>query len=279
MSRPRPSVQYRGRVNYQLEVPATGGHEAVLGFVAAWVEQPALRRVVESAGGTWPSGSLSAKLERLHEFSGVWDFRAGAERLDIQLPSAVPYLSEVMANAAELGMTGATEPMAATFDHALVLGGTALASIYRTRRLFELRDGGVTMNAMAALTALRHTNDEELALVRGRPDISDIVGGVTTEFDVLVNAVAHFSNGRPSVRREENANPNLASAQAYVGETLVLAAPSADPTRRPNTRDNYDVYAERIDPGDSVLVLTSSVYLPYRFFVALQALGGKKLGS
>jgi hypothetical protein len=272
-SLPRAPLQYRGRVNYRLEVPAVGGPEAVLGFVGAWVEQPALRRIVENAGGTWPSGTLSAKLEQLHEFSGVWDFRAGAERLDIQLPSAVPYLSAVMANAAELGMTEAAEPIAATFDHALVLGGTALASIYRTRRLFELRDGGVTMNAMAALTALRHTNDKELALVRVHPDISDIVGGVTTEFDVLVNAVSHFSNERPLVRWEDNANPNLASAEAYVGEMLVIAAPSVDATRRPNTRDNYDAYAERINPGDSVLVVTSSVYLPYQFFVALQALG------
>jgi len=56
----------------------------------------------------------------------------------------------------------------------------------------------------------------------------------------------------------------------------VLAAPSADPERRANSRDNYDVYANQIGPADSILVVTSSIYLPYQFFIALQALGWKQ---
>ena len=106
-----------------------------------------------------------------------------------------------------------------------------------------------------------------------RGDIAAIAHGAATEFDVMTRAVAHFGGGEPRVTRTPNPNPNLAGARADVGETLVLAAPYRDPERRPNTRDNYDVYAERIERRDSVLVVTSSIYLPYQFFVALQALG------
>ncbi|MFI5009844.1 MAG: hypothetical protein ACHQDY_06180, partial [Solirubrobacterales bacterium] len=50
-------------------------------------------------------------------------------------------------------------------------------------------------------------------------------------------------------------------ALARLDDALVLAAPSADPSRRPNSRDNYDAYVGQIGPADPVLVVTSSIYL------------------
>jgi hypothetical protein len=263
-------------VRYRIELPENDGASAVRQFIAGWVEHPAVRRLVELEGGVWPEGSLSECVAALHAFSARWDFRGGAERLDLKGGTATSNHGEIMAVAKDLGMSRADVPVDEAYDHALVLGGTALASIYRIRRLFELRAQSISVANPAVLTALREIGTAELELVRSRNDIATIAQDVVTEFDVATRAVAHFGDAEVHTARAPNANPNLAGASADVGDTLVLAAPSADPTRRANTRDNYDAYGERIGRSDSVLVVTSSIYLPYQFFVALQALGWSK---
>lgn len=238
-----------------------------------WLSTPALRQLVESEGGRWPAGELEERIAALHDFSTRWDFRSGAERLDID--DEADGLDERQAIAAgdALGMTVADLPRSKRYDHGLALGGTALASIYRVKRLFELRDFDVEIARRAVLTALREIKSPELEIVAERPDIAVIAEGAESEFDVMVRAVGAFAGREPCVLRSPNENPHLASATAEVDDTLVLAAPSADPGRRANTRDNYNVYTERIGPTDSVLIVTSSIYLPYQFFIALQALG------
>jgi hypothetical protein len=261
-------------VRYRLQIPEGNGAEVVRAFVAGWIGQPALRRIVEAEGGRWPEGSLEEQVEALHDFSARWDFRGGAERLEIESGSPKEHDDKLLEDAAELGMTAAGRPASERYDHALVLGGTALASIYRLRRLYELRDEGVDVGRVAVLTALREVGEPELQIVRERPEIAAVVDrSPATEFDVMVRATEMFSGSGSAVERTADPNPNLASAQAQIGDAVVLAAPSADPERRANSRDNYDVYASRIGSADSVLVVTSSIYLPYQFFIALQALG------
>ncbi len=268
----KPSSTVRA-VRYRLVLPGDDDGAAVRDFIASWVGHPALRRIVEADGGTWPVGSLDEQVEALHEFSRRWDFRGGAERLDMASGRLQLDVDRLLADAGELGLTLADPPSQSRYDHALVLGGTALASIYRLRRLYELREAGLDVGTVAVLTALREVSEPELELVRTRPNIAHIVSGSTTEFDVMAAATAAFSHSSARVEHEAHSNPNLASAQAQVDDAIVLAAPSGDPSRRANTRDNYDVYAKRIGPTDSVLVVTSSIYLPYQFFVAVQALG------
>jgi hypothetical protein len=262
---------------YRLEVPETGGGEAVRGFIESWVDQPALRRTVEAEGGSWPRGSLEARVESLHEFSERWDFRGGGERLDIATGRIGIDAATLRSAAVELGMAAARPPVDAAYDHALVLGGTALANVYRLRRLYELRDGGLEVGRVAALTALREIGEAELRIVRERPEVAAIVAeGPGTEFEVMIAAIEHFSGARAVVEPRPDPNPNLASARAQVGDAVVVAAPSADPDRRANSRDNYAAYSSSIGPADSVLVVTSSIYLPYQFFVALQEIGWRQ---
>lgn len=261
-------------MRYRIELPEGQGAEAVCAFIDAWIEQPALRRIVEAEGGRWPSGLLEQRVEALHDFSDRWDFRGGAERLEIDPALSQDHDENLLTDAAELGMTTADRPTADRYDHALVLGGTALASIYRLRRLYELRADGLDIGRTAVLTALREIGEPELRIVRERPEIAAVVDhSPRTEFDVMTRAVALFSESSGEVEHTPNENPNLASALARLGDVLVLAAPSADPSRRANSRDNYDAYVGQIGPTDSVLVVTSSIYLPYQFFVALQAVG------
>ena len=260
-------------MKYRLDLPGNDQGEAVQDFISSWVHHPALKRIVEMEGGSWPQGSLLDQVEALHDFSDRWDFRGGAERLDIASDPSQQNSGLLLASAAELGLTIAEPPSESHYDHALVLGGTALANIYRLRRLYELRESGLDVGHVAVLTALRQVGDSELELVRARPDVASLVEEVDTEFDVMFVSTAAFSNSTAHVEHTPNANPHLASAMAQVGDATVLAAPSGDPDRRANTRDNYDVYASKIGPTDSVLVVTSSIYLPYQFFIALQALG------
>jgi hypothetical protein len=261
-------------VRYCLQVPEENGAEAVRNFVAGWINQPALRRIVEAEGGRWPKGSIEEQIEDLHDFSARWDFRGGAERLEIDRASRKDYADSLLTDAAKLGMTAADRPASDGYDHALVLGGTALASIYRLRSLYELREEGLDIGQVAVLTALREVGESELQIVRERPEIAPIVEqSPQTEFDVMVRATELFSRSSSTVERTPNPNPNLESAQAQIADAIVLAAPSADPERRANSRDNYHVYENQIGSADSVLVVTSSIYLPYQFFIALQALG------
>jgi len=259
---------------YRLEVPKSAGAAAVREFIESWLEQPALRHIVELEGGAWPQGSLEKRVAALHDFSDRWDFRGGSERLEISSAGPDGSAESILSEAEKLGLTLATPPSRSSYDHALVLGGTALASIYRLRRLYELLDEGLQVEHIAILTALREVGEAELELVAGREDIAPIVvDRPRTEFEVMVAALEFFSGEEARIEWEAHENPHLESAKARCGNALALAAPSADPHRRANTRDNYDAYSRFIGPEDSVLIVTSSIYLPYQFFIGLQALG------
>ena len=253
------------------------GPAAVLAMLAGWLETPGLRAIVEDDGGTWPaSGGLLERLEALHEFSQRWDFRGGAERLDIGGPRLALDEDRLLAGAAGIGLTVAADPRRSQYHHALVLGGTALASINRARRLGELVGGGLGVAHPAALTALRVIAANERDVLSQHPELADLAAGAATEFDVLAAAMARYLGGDPQIERHDDDNPHLSSARATVGRALVLAAPSSAPDRRANTSDNYRVYAERVHDGDSVLVVTSSIYLPYQFFTAILELGWQR---
>jgi hypothetical protein len=169
-------------------------------------------------------------------------------------------------------MTTASSPSRTEYDHALVLGGTALASVYRVRYLSDLMHDGLGVRHVAALTAMRELPATELELARERPDVAPLVDGAKVEFDVLAAAVGALVAAAPVIERVSDPNPHLSGAVAHVGSAAtVIAAPSADPARRANTMDNYGAYRDRIAPGDHLLIVTSSIYLPYQFFLAVRA--------
>jgi len=262
-------------VLYRVEMPGDDHGAAVRAAVASWLEHPALHRIVEAEGGAWPAGSLLDRARMLHEFSARWDRRSGAERLNMAPGDIAMDIDELMDSAGQLGLTVAARPTGSVYDHGLTLGGTALASIFRVKHLLGLRDSGVEMKAIGILTALRDVGVEERALVAQHPDLSGLAEP-KSEFDVMVAAAAHFTGEQTQVDRVDDDNPCMRSATARVNGAVVLAAPSGDPSRRANTFDNYTVYRERVACGDRVLIVTSSIYLPYQFFIALQALGWRQ---
>jgi hypothetical protein len=265
---------------YRTTVPRDqDSRRIVADFLEAWLARPELRSLVEKGGGIWPdAGDLVVRLRILHEFSERWDFRRGAERLQIAGASADIDPEIVMAEAMMIGMASYLPPSDPHYDHAIVLGGTALANLNRLRSLHELIDDGLDVGNVCALTALREMPSSEVQLVRERPEFAHLVENTSTEFDVFVAAATEMFSAQPQIERTDDDNPNLSHARAEIGPVTVLAAPSADPERRPNTRDNYAVHTSEIENGDSVLIVTSSIYLPYQFFVGLQALGLDRSG-
>lgn len=260
---------------YRVEMPGDDGGAAVREFVASWLEHPALRRIVEAEGGAWPTGSLTDRAHELHQFSTRWDRRSGAERLEMGRGDIAMDIDELTALAGNLGLAGACAPTGSGYEHGLTLGGTALASVLRVKHLLGLRDRGVDMESVGMLTALREVGVEERELVARHPELSELAEA-ESEFDVMVAAAARFTGSDAEVDRTEHPNPHLRSAIARVNGAVVLAAPSGDPSRRPNTFDNYAVYRPRVKAGDRVLIVTSSIYLPYQFLIALQALGWRQ---
>ena len=255
-------------MRYRIEIPAEDGAAAVRALVETWSHGEPLRRLVEAHGGDWPAeGDLVERLEALEEFSERWDFRRGGERLDIVVDAANIDEPLVRAAASELGIADSVAPAAGRYEHALILGGTVLASIYRTRHVKELLDGGTEIGRIAALGALRPVPDAELELVRDRAELRALVDPApATEFDALVAAAVHFLAPDAEVDRREH--------HAQIGPAVeVLAAPAADPARRATTLDNYRAYADNIAPGDGVLCVTSAVYCAHQFFAGLHALG------
>lgn len=246
---------------------------AVADFIEQWLQRPELRELVEAHGGRWPgSGSLVARLEALHDFSERWDFRRGAERLEV---SDADHLDsdQVLRCAAGLRMATSIEPSDRRYKHAVALGGTALANVHRLRYLHDLTSRGLRVDRIVALTALRDISEQERSLAERHSSLGQAVRDAQSEFDVFVAAASRLFSQEPQVERLENPNAHLASASARVGNVLILAAPSADSQRRANTADNYAVYSEHVQDGDSVLIVTSSIYVPYQLFVGLQALG------
>lgn len=262
---------------YLLTLDGSGQRDRLIAeLVESWLAVPALREIVTAHGGPWPDGDLASRLETLNEFSQAWDFRTGAERLDIVADSEIEeQLIERLAP--QLGMTDSLAPVNGTYDHALILGGTALASVNRTRRLAELIEAGLEVGSIAVLTALRELPSSEVDLAREKGVQVSILDGATNEFEVMLAVASRYlagdSDGEVDLRSDQNPNLSSASASLEGGAIRVLAAPSGDPDRRANTLDNYAVYEESISPGDSVLVVTSSIYLPYQFFVAIRSMG------
>jgi len=262
--------------------------DEVADLVTEWVRRPALRSLVETFGGAWPTTtSLRRLLEELTEFSERWDLRAGASRFDLPIvdASSLPF-SEVPSAADALGLVRQPLPSGEASDCILVLGGLATGTTSRIEYLSFLVERGlvrpsrgiVLLGSFRPLVAKEH----EFLAVR-HPELADARTEVELLERHLTSAIAtgtewvHEGSGTVGT---DGRRAHLHAHRAGAPPQHVLAAASSDPERRAaNTADTLEFAASELPlvAGCRIQLVTSAVYAVYQFFDAVRVLGSHQV--
>ncbi|MGI5241071.1 hypothetical protein [Dactylosporangium sp. CA-139066] len=250
---------------------------AIAASIEGWVTSPAMVDLVGHFGGEVPDGPMETVLERLAEFSKVWDFRAGVkERFDTERIDFGPELDPwVRERIRALGLGGRAHPRYDTYDHVVVLGGGIRVSLGRSDYTARLFAGGLSARTLAGLGSLRWRDDRE-----HREGLRLGLGPIETEADMMAESLRRFFELTPepvALRRGEDwwhrrwAGPGAA-------EVHVLAAASTRPPLRANTADTLIGWAEHIGapaPTDRVLLVTNDPYVRHQHCDAVRLLGDR----
>jgi hypothetical protein len=168
--------------------------------------------------------------------------------------------------------------MRRAYSHVLILGGLVRACLLRPRYAAELIDGGLETGTVAALTAYRPLGGNENDLIEELG-----LSGKTNEMEVMeAGLTAAFNLGEPvGEYRQNTVNSRFGTALVRTWNTgrivvqLIVAPSPAPSVRRANTADTYTYWADscaRVSPSDAILVVTSSIYLPYQHSDAVRML-------
>jgi hypothetical protein len=254
---------------------APGSARQAITGIDSWASSEAMTRLVAAFGGT-PAGSGSDLLSYLEDFSAQhWDFRAGAERN----LSAAPHFSSAQVTEVErasraLGLASDDAPSRRRYDTVLMTGGMVRAGIVKPRFVRDLLRGGLDATSVVFVGAFRPFAGDEAPTaaklgVSGANEVDAMVAGMRAAFGPL---------GKPEVVESVADSPFLSWRQLswQRGEVTlrVVAAPSSDSSRRANTADTFRFWAEHHSIREqSVLVVTTPIYVPYQGAVAVDVLG------
>jgi len=248
--------------------------------IRGWIASEPMRELVSAYGGNLPHAPVGDLLNWLDNFSGQhWDFRrrGGVERDQVQAPVFDPGSTDlILAVARALRLVDAAQPSHSAYDHILVLGGLGRACLQRTQYAADLvRSGTAVAPELAALGSFRPLTAAETAL----PELD----GAEYEVDAMDAGVRiGFGLDEPGTRAISKGEVTNSSweVRTYSGGALpeihVLAAPSSEPeTRRANTPDTYEFWADRVrlQATDRILVVTSPIYVPFQHSDAIRMLG------
>jgi hypothetical protein len=244
---------------------------AVAASIHDWVTSPAMRELVGHFGGGDPAaGTTGATLDRVAEFSAVWDFRGGVkERFDTARVGYGPGLDEQLrALIHALGLAG-TAPRHERYDHVVILGGGIRVTLGRADYTARLLRGGVRAGTVAGLGSLRHRDDREL-----REGLRLGLGPLETEADMMTAALRRFLDlPEPVKTRTGDGWWHQSWAQPAVH---VLAAASTRLPMRASTACTLLGWAEHVHtptPADRVLLVTNDPYVRHQHCDAVRLLG------
>ena len=265
----------------RIELPSWRGSTddptRVIRTIDAWALSPTITALVEVFGGHPPSREPGALLDWLDHFSAArWDFRGGRERNLASAPQlTVEQEQLVLGSAHVLGLAGQESPTRSSYDTVLMTGGMVRAGIVKPRFVAELLSGGLAVDKVVFLGSFRPFAGDEVELGRvlgvdGDDEWNSMTAGMEFAFGPLgepeVSGVTSDSgNGSWREYRWTGAGPTLS----------VLAAPSSAPeSRRANSADTYRFWASRRDEAEqSLLVVTTPIYVPYQGAAAVEVLG------
>ncbi|WP_100444821.1 hypothetical protein [Glycomyces xiaoerkulensis] len=265
----------------QVPLPQSDGPEAVIAGIADWIGSEPVRDLAAAFGGALPGGT-AANLDYLEAFSAAhWDFRAGRERFETGAERFDPSTERLVREAAlALGLGGEPKPGRQHYTHVLILGGLVSSCLFRTRFAADLLADSVAAEQVTGVGGFRPFNhrDREFAeltgVAAGRFEVDAMAAGLELAFE---------PKGEPEVERggDPDRDPNRAwKITAYTAEALTVrsvAAPSSEPEqRRADTADTCRFWADHVadlGTGDSVLVVTSSIFIPFQHGDALSYMG------
>ncbi len=254
---------------------------SVIAGIETWTASKPMRELLDEFGGEAPDG-VAARLDYLDAFSARhWDFRAGRERYETDAERLDPVKERTVVEAATaLGLGGVTVPPRGRYTHLLVLGGLVSSCLFRTRFAAELLAEGTAAERVTGVGGFRPLGAADARLA----ELAGYTGG-EYEVDAMEEGLrrAFGLTGAPAVEREGDpaADPGRAwKVAAYTAGPLAVqavAAPSSDPDRRrADTVDTCRFWADHVAelaPGDSVLVVTSALFVPFQHCDAVAHLG------
>lgn len=246
--------------------------------IDAWAASPALAAIVDAFGGAIPAVYGIARLRWLDEFAAThWDFRAGRERNQArQFALTSAQTGVALSEADQLGLAGREVPLRGAYDVVLMTGGMVRAGVVKPRFVAELIGRGLAVGHVVFLGAFREFSGDESTVaaalgVDGDDEFDAMVAGMDRVFGPL---------GAPGVIEDIRDTPNASwrefSWASPTRRLSVIAAPSGDPAgRRANSADTYRFWAERRRRAgeNSVLQVTTPIYVPYQGAVAVEILG------
>ncbi|WP_146766131.1 hypothetical protein [Micromonospora saelicesensis] len=243
--------------------------------IREWVESSALTALVAAFGGEVPDGPLADQLAYLEGFSAVWDSRAGGERLNARYRDYADDIDGLILEATgALGLAGRQRPQRSHYDHILVLGGGRITGRARSRYAAHLLETGVSAGPVVGLGSLRVLPP---AGESGDPgSAADL-----TEGDAMQRGLQEgfVPIGPVEERTGTTADGNDWWVRSYpsAGRTVyVVAAPSRRPGQRANTADTLHGYADlvrRPTAAETVLLVTTDLYVPFQHVDAITTLG------
>jgi hypothetical protein len=269
----------------------------IKGKIRAWVTSNWLADLVTLFDGEIsPEGSLDEVLAQLEAFSEKWDYRRiarerGAQADDqlrqglgsarwLSATTGLPPETEarIIENVRHLGLVTAQNPIRASYDYIVMLGGARLSCKLRPLRAAEVMRAGVHAGKIALLGAARPIPDSE------RDATDTYAPGAADEFDLIVagaqQAFGFNASDFEEERFDDPGNRNLSwiirrfesSVDDQPIKILAISAPSSDPLRRrANSADTMIFFLDRetVRAGSKLLLITSQIYVPY---VQLEAL-------
>jgi hypothetical protein len=253
---------------------------AVLDSIDAWARSEPLAALVSAFDGVLPDMETNLQLDWLERFSAQhWDFRAGQERNLARTAEFDPATTRLILDVAEaLGLTRSVPPARKSYTHVVILGGLVRACLLRPQYAADLVRGGLRAGSVTALSAYRSLRGDETDLIEALG-----LAGRSNEMEVMeAGLVRSFGLGDPvDVQVTEMAEAEFGSAmvRTWLFDSLsvrLVVAPSPEPQiRRANTADTYAYWADtcvHLGAEDTVLLVTSSIYLPYQHADAVRML-------
>lgn len=262
-----------------------GGPDAartIIDDIDNWVSSDPIATIVGCFGGVMPRDSLDARLAYLEEFASQhWDYRDGKERQQARREVfSEATAAEAVKVAHALGLVDAAPPRHQQYTHVLVLGGLVRTCLERVRYASMLLDSGIESDQVSAIGCYRPINDSEkelaaqLGMQDARYEVDAMAAGVRWSFGVS-SPVTLEHEGDPAY--DANRSWSISTYATQRAMIRVVAAPSLDPDkRRANTADTCEFWANNVvdlSADDRVLVVTSSLYVPFQHCDAIANIG------